>query len=608
MTAPTGGGAEATTAPGLDPTGLDPTGPTEADPTEPNPTGPTGIGPGHDAGHAATAGTGPVAAARPGPEWRRLSPRMLAVHPVQETLRALPALLAVLVAGRSSGHSAPWALAGVAVTVGLGILRWATTSYQVSADQVQVRRGFLRRRVVSIPRDRVRTVDLTAHPLHRLLRLSRITIGTGQSDRKEGLRLDGLTSDEAVRLRTELLHRTAQPTARPSAGSSAPSRVGSPAVPPVPAQQTAASGTPDSSAPGSFSLGSPAPALSGVPVPASTPWEPGETVLASLRPGWVRYGPFTLSGLVTIGIVFGFLYRIVSEAHLDPGRLGPLRAIGHQLQRVPLGVAVTEVVLAAIVLVAVASTLGYVIAFWSFRLSRQDSGTLHVARGLLTTRATTLEERRLRGVELSEPLLLRAVRGGRCIAIATGLRVGRGAERGGSLLLPPAPVREARRVATAVLGDAEPMTVTLRAHGPRARRRRYIRALTLAAIVPAGLALLWGLADWPGWAPLVGLLTLPAGALLAADRYRSLGHALTAGHLVVRQGSVVRRRCALARDGIIGWHLHQSVFQRRAGLVTVIATTAAGRQRYTLPDVDVNASASLVDSATPELLTPFLVR
>jgi putative membrane protein len=184
--------------------------------------------------------------------------------------------------------------------------------------------------------------------------------------------------------------------------------------------------------------------------------------------------------------------------------------------------------------------------------------------------------------------------------------VGRGAERGGSLLLPPAPRREARRVAAEVLGGAGPMTVALRAHGGRARRRRYLRALTLAAIVPVGLALLW-LAGWPAWAPLVGLLTLPAAVALAADRYRSLGHAIVGGYLVVRQGSVVRRRCALAREGIIGWHLRQSVFQRRSGLVTVIATTAAGRQRYTLPDVDVDASVPLVDGATPDLLTPFLV-
>ena len=73
-----------------------------------------------------------------------------------------------------------------------------------------------------------------------------------------------------------------------------------------------------------------------------------------------------------------------------------------------MALAVAEVALVGIAVVAVFSTLGYVLAFWSFRLSRTDSGTLHLSRGLLTTRATTIEERRLRGVELSEPLLLRA--------------------------------------------------------------------------------------------------------------------------------------------------------------------------------------------------------
>jgi len=330
-------------------------------------------------------------------------------------------------------------------------------------------------------------------------------------------------------------------------------------------------------------------------------------VLAALRPGWVWYGPFTLSGLVTIGVVVGFVYRLANEAHVNPGRFGPLRAISHQLSRVPLGIAIGEVALAVLVFVAVASTVGYVVAFWGFRLSRQDTGTLHMTRGLLTTRATTIEERRLRGVELSEPLLLRAVGGARCIAIATGLRVGRGAERGGSLLLPPAPHAEAVRVAAEVLGDPHPLTVELTGHGRRAARRRYLRALEVAAVLPVGLALLWWLAGWPGWAPVVALAVLPVAAALAADRVRSLGHAIAGGHLVVRQGSVVRRRYALARDGIIGWHLRQSIFQRRAGVVTVIATTAAGRQHYSLLDVPVDLSVPVVDEATPGLLEPFLI-
>jgi putative membrane protein len=518
------------------------------------------------------------------PEWRRLSTRMLLVHPVLETLRAIPILVGALVAGQSRGGNGElWGLVGVAITVSLGILRWATTSYRIGADQVQVRRGFFRRRVVSIPRDRVRTVDITATPLHRVLGLVRLTVGTGQSDRKEGLRLDGLTAAAGDRLRIELLHRGAPGATQTDAGTARAAADAAVAAHAEPAGE----------------LSTPAAAVVATHVP-------GETLLARLRPRWVGYGPFTLSGLVTIGVTVAFLYRLANEAHVDPERFGALQTVTHQLAKVPLGVAIAEVAVAVVVLVAVLSTAGYVAAFWSFRLSRQDTGTLHVSRGLLTTRATTIEERRLRGVELSEPLLLRAVRGGRCIAIATGLRVGRGAERGGSLLLPPAPRDEAVRVAAAVLGDPEPMTVDLTRHGHRATRRRYVRALVSAAVLPAGLWVLWWLADLPAWIAVLGLLALPAGAALAADRARNLGHAITAGHLVVRQGSAVRRRSALAREGIIGWRLHQSIFQRRVGLVTVIATTAAGHQHYALLDVPVDDAVPIVDRATPGLLTPFL--
>ena len=147
----------------------------------------------------------------------------------------------------------------------------------------------------------------------------------------------------------------------------------------------------------------------------------------------------------------------------------------------PVAGLVVVVLAAVVVVVALLSTGGYVLAFWGFRLTRHSGGTLHVARGLLSTRATTIEERRLRGVELSEPLLLRWAGGARCVAIATGLRVGRGAERGGSLLFPPGPRSEARRVAAEVLRTGDPLTAPLtRARAarhppalhPRARRRR----------------------------------------------------------------------------------------------------------------------------------------
>ena len=203
-------------------------------------------------------------------------------------------------------------------------------------------------------------------------------------------------------------------------------------------------------------------------------------------------------------------------------------------------------------------------------------------------------------------LPLRWAGGARALAIATGLRVGRGAERGGSLLVPPAPRAEAERVAGAILRDPEPVQVQLTRHGRRARQRRYTRALLGALVVIAVVATLWRLVHWPVWPVVVSLLLLPAGALLAEDRFRSLGHALTGQVLVVRQGSLVRRRVMLVRDGVIGWNLRQSLFQRRAGVVTVEATTAGGRQRYAALDVPVEDAVRLADEAVPGLLTPFL--
>ena len=77
--------------------------------------------------------------------------------------------------------------------------------------------------------------------------------------------------------------------------------------------------------------------------------------------------------------------------------------------------------------------------------------------------------------------------GARCVAIATGLRVGRGAERGGSLLFPPGPRAEAHRVAADVLRTAVPLTAPLTPHGPRARRRRYTRALAGGVAIVAAV-------------------------------------------------------------------------------------------------------------------------
>jgi len=109
------------------------------------------------------------------------------------------------------------------------------------------------------------------------------------------------------------------------------------------------------------------------------------------------------------------------------------------------------------------------------------------------------------------------------------------------------------------------------------------------------------------WSWEVLLVVVPCGAALAYDRYLSLGHALVGRFLVARRGSLVRRRYMLDCDGIIGWNLTQSFFQRRLGLATLVATTAAGRQWYDVQDLTLDEAVRVADQAVPGLLTPFLV-
>ena len=320
----------------------------------------------------------------------------------------------------------------------------------------------------------------------------------------------------------------------------------------------------------------------------------------------MRFAPFTLSGLATVGAVTGYVFHLLNEAHINPDQVGQVRSTATLLARTPVALDAVVVVVVLLVLAATFSTAGYLLAFWGFRLTRHPGGTLRVQRGLLTTRSVTLEERRLRGVEVREPLLLRVVGGARCIAIATGLRENRGSDKGGELLQPPAPLAQAHRVAALVLEGIDPTGGALRAHGPAAQRRRYVRALGIALATVTVLVLLRvvaGFPDWPWW---LSLLLLPGAVWLAGDRYRALGHGIVDGYLVRRLGSIDRRTAALRCDGIIGWRIHQSFFQRRVGLVTLVATTAGGHGAYEVPDVASAEALDLAADAVPGLLTPFL--
>jgi putative membrane protein len=496
--------------------------------------------------------------------WRRLDPRVLAVFPLRQAGALVPLVVVLLISGQGQGG---WhlvaALAPVFVVLAMGATRWATVRYRVGGERVELRGGLLNREQRSLRRDRVRTVDLRANPAHRLFRLTVVEIGTGSSTAKEGrLNLDAVTVAEGERLRRELLHRSPADAPAPEAGGSVREAVR---------------------------------AVDHLPVPAGVE-------VARLHLSWLRFAPLTGSGLVAVGAIVGTAFRVASDAGVNLASWATLHAAGDELDAVPLWVGVA--VLAAAVLLAggLGSLAIYLEGWWGYRLTREPDATLRLRRGLLTTRSLSVEQGRMRGAEVTEPLLLRLAGGARCAAITTGLDA-KTSSRGA--LLPPAPKEEAHRVAAAALLLADPTAGTaapLIRHPPAALRRRFTRAvLPAAALALAGWALQAGVPGFD-WLWPAALLLLPCAVLLAADRYRNLGHALRPDYLVISQGSLVRRRVALQRRGIIGWRLRQSPFQRWAGLATLDAVTAAGGGSYSVVDVPVERAVSLVEQVNPGLL------
>lgn len=159
----------------------------------------------------------------------------------------------------------------------------------------------------------------------------------------------------------------------------------------------------------------------------------------------------------------------------------------------------------------------------------------------------------------------------------------------------------------------EPLAPTgapLTPHPTAARARRLRRALT-AALAPVLVLTALGALLTPVllWIALgCAVVGLPLSVALALDAYRSLGHTLSGGYLVTRSGTVRRSTAALQRSGVIGWTVRQSCFQRRAGLLSVTATTAAGGGAYTARDTDASEGLAFASEAVPGLLEPFLVR
>ncbi|MBB1013269.1 putative membrane protein [Dietzia kunjamensis] len=482
--------------------------------------------------------------------WQRLSWRMLLVYPLGMLTRLLPLFLISLWLG--SNRSNYWfEIIVVSLVILSGVLRWLSTSYQVGRTHIILKKGFFSRQVVTVARQRIRSVDTESDLFHRVLKVSIVEVGTGRADSgksdAERFRLDAIDTTLVDPLRDELLkHRRAMD---PSLDVEDEEQWGS---------------------------------------------KYGEDI-ARWKVTWSRFAPFSFIGF---GVLFslwlitwqmGDMHDRIMDLAVVEGTIDWLDSLGQPWAFVGKGVAIWLVA-------GVLAIITYAIRYGKYALT--DRGQLlYVQNGILRRKHIALDKARLRGVEMRLPVYLRMLGGGRLEPIMTGTKKGATA----STLLPQAPIADVRRVAIRILGNETPVTVPLRRHPWKASRRRITRGLLPFWIV-AGIIVLVRIdsgpsADiWVHWGIPAALVFFVA---LSVDRIRMLGHALLPEMLVTSNGSWTAKRSVLEADGIIGWTVTQSVFQRTARVATVSAATPAGNGVYSVVDIDADEAWALAEALTP---------
>lgn len=501
--------------------------------------------------------------------WLRLSGRMIVVDLVVSLLSVAPSLVAFVLLG----VPVTWGTGGpllVLAVVGVGgaavdAVRWVTTRYRLTDDHLERSTGLLVRRYRSIRRERVRSVDTDAKLRHRLAGLRVVLVGAGQQSAasESALALDAIASGDAERLRDALLR----------SGPTTP-------------------------APGSVVQGATEPGAGG-----------GERrdVHATFRWWWVIYNVVGIwAFLMAAGLLWGGWWFLSALGVDVAGLSGGLLDLD---SRSLLANVVVLTVLLAVV-GALGMAVNYAAVYGRFELARvpgEESTSLRTRHGLLRTREVNRDDRRLRGVMVSEPVLWRWMGMADTEVVTTGLSIWSTSTP--STILPRGPIGVARSVATRVLdAEPDPMAATLRVHPARALRRRLVWAASGTAVVVALLAYAAAVGPLPWWVVGASAGLLPVALLAALIAYRALGNAVAGAYVVVRSGFVSRRTVALQRSAVSTVVLRESILQRRLGLRTVTVATAAGWGGYAAPDLAADESVTFALEAAPGLLDAFVER
>lgn len=470
---------------------------------------------------------------------RRLHPAWVITRAVAVLRGLVPAFIALAVGLRE------WAVPAAAllalIVIGIRVIEWRVTRYAVVDGALRLRSGVLSRRERVVPASRISALDTSRGLVQRVFGLVSLEVQTAGGGKQAELRLDALTFDEAERLRAALGHAAA--TARPEAGvrgagAAAGVSIGTGARPATDAGAAAGFAAPPAS---------PDP----TPVYAITG---RELVIAALT------GP-------QLGLVAVLVGSLLSQARdLLPDALTE-RVEDELTGANAMTIAVFVVV--GLLIAAVVSVLGTVVAFAEFTVVRDDR-RLRIRRGLLTERTGTIPLDRIHGVRIVEGLLRRPLGYATVQVEVAGYR---GDDEITRTLIPLVHRSALPELLGRMLPEVPWSDDDLARPPARAHRRSWTAPLLLS-VLPALVVLVT--VPGNGW-QLTAILPLLAGLAVGEARWRGAGWSLGPEVLVVRSQLLARRTLLLLARRVQRIDLRTQPFQRRAELATFDVVLATGR-------------------------------
>lgn len=454
---------------------------------------------------------------------------------------ALPGIVVLVTAGSVGAAWQVWMLPLAIPYAIVAVGRYFTFRYRYEANEMVIRTGFLFRNERHVPYARIQNLDAVQNVFHRLLDVVEVRVETGGGDEPEArMSVLPVAAFEEMRRRVfEGKGGVAEPAAAAETG-----------------------------APGA-----------------------GRTLLHLPVRELLLCGLVQNRGVLILGAAFGLLWELDMMDRFDGGSGGPVpgrdgvRAFLKGLLGLDWlpgvdsllgGLALTLAGIAVLVLLFRLLSMGWaVVRLHGFRLTLAGED-LRTEFGLLTRVVATIPLRRIQTLTVHEGPLHRLL-GRVSVRVETAGAGGgdeddEGAKTQREWLAPILRREELPRLVREVLPGMDLASASWQAAPPRAFRRELKGWLIVLALPLPPLLL------WKGWALCLVPLLVAWAWLGARGTVANLGWAVTDGALFFRSGWIWRRVSVAPFVKIQAVEVHESPFDRRAGMARVKVDTAGAKE------------------------------